>query len=1469
MVLRASYYSWMLLVAITAGCSRRSSPTISGPVAPNPARPPARSPDTARDTTVRPLTLDNDEEESITLPSEMTDVAIAGNGRYVIVYMRGVREVWVLDTTSRQVAYQLRAVGLDVHIAGGRNAFFMAVRPAEGDGWTLSSRSLVTFEQQVSRPLPEDVFVVGLAAGSDSTGPLYLTGIRHSHHYEEYVNALTLQPEPKRPHLGDSGSTPLLVRPLMSAHGDALLMMTSGKLFITLIRDRYDYERQMLIDGNNICVPAADGLWIYGTLYPTTVLQGRPGLFPNGYNPPAVDSANYLHLVKSRDRGDPSMKGHIIWPGQVEFSRRLEEADNRLVRLGLILGSSRDTSGPNRGPFDRRLHYISARHLLVCFPIDKNQVVFHGVPGRLENPTRVAYFRTSNRLGMARLGASFRKKIEFVCQGFTPTLKVQPTTFHIDRDGELTGTMPPYSAYPFVPVVITITDPEQIIYASWQFMVEVDGFEEAAAAPTVEEMARRPIKRPDVTTAGLKSGEPGKEEEKDSVISMPAPIDEVLRAGNGCYLLLRFKSISKLGLFDVRKARMLKLRDVEDPTAPLAATGSTVLILSPDKSYIERYFMPDFLRGSTYSVPTELHIGGIGTGYGPSRQPLIYTPGLGKQEFRLLQQLSGKLVPTQQQSGPGFERHLTGAMVRITASADGTTFAVTQPLDKKSGFYSILYAANTLTHYYFKGEIEYAVPSADGAVIHTDHGVRNSRPGPTAHVPIADRATVPALRGTYFLGVRELRDTPWPSGKTRSTFVLTLFNQQQVNVPLGTSEVRNVNGYHPDELSLEQRVWFAPDEQCVYLVDGEREKVIRHPFPIDGILAASGLDYLFVVSSPPRTMSPGSSLSYAIEVKSRYGGVKFFLSAAPPGMQVSADGRITWYAPLNFRSASVVVLIQDASGREILHGFSIFSTRTGDLPAPIPPHIVKRRPTRTPMLGHPEKRTPARSDRGEADHGTGSGLVHNLVTMPEPISDIALGGAGRFLIVQFPTLCQLGILDVKQRRLVKFLPCGAEARFTATAEHLLVADPGLAQVSCWNLSSFECEKTAVLTCEHLQGIYAGSGSYGPVLVVFNGPHGRNEPMFLDLQTLEPEKIRLDDSIKSLDVLDLGSQVRVSTNGLVFGYWKPELSPQGLDVLSFRGGLLHHEARHETVGYVKPDANGQTIFTARGRFTTGLKLIDNPRFDVGNNTLPVTQGDLFLHISTDIASAMPDKQVRLQLWSPNCNVPLLVIPDPCVVIGTDRTFSKRVSLDKRIYLLHHLDTLVTIPPDGTQIDIYDFDLEKMLRASTVDYLIVNSTPPLTIAAGSTLKYQMEILSRRHGVLTTLESGPTGATLSKDNLLQWDVPAAVRGEQVFLISVSDASNKTIFHTVRVQIVPPKPVAKPKAPADAAADTADHPEPVFRTWTERETGRSLEAKLIRFEADQIVIERKKDGQQFTVPLSRFSEKDQQYVRARGKEE
>src|SRR5205085_1402894 len=99
------------------------------------------------------------------------------------------------------------------------------------------------------------------------------------------------------------------------------------------------------------------------------------------------------------------------------------------------------------------------------------------------------------------------------------------------------------------------------------------------------------------------------------------------------------------------------------------------------------------------------------------------------------------------------------------------------------------------------------------------------------------------------------------------------------------------------------------------------DQVVLHKFDPDAALEKSGLDYLLVTSQPQTEVKAGATFSYPIKVKSKDKKVSYQLDSGPKGMEVSAEGVVTWAVPADTPAGNhdVILTVRAGANQEIFH----------------------------------------------------------------------------------------------------------------------------------------------------------------------------------------------------------------------------------------------------------------------------------------------------------------------------------------------------------------------------------------------------------------------------------------------------------------------------------------------------------------------------------------------------------------------
>jgi len=418
--------------------------------------------------------------------------------------------------------------------------------------------------------------------------------------------------------------------------------------------------------------------------------------------------------------------------------------------------------------------------------------------------------------------------------------------------------------------------------------------------------------------------------------------------------------------------------------------------------------------------------------------------------------------------------------------------------------------------------------------------------------------------------------------------------------------------------------------------------------------------------------------------------------------------------------------------------------------------------------------------------------VHTI-KLPAPYTEADVAAGGKYLILNLPSMRKLAVLDLFERKLVKYLDVGGHGICTAGADKLIFVLPSQGLIQRWSLDTFERELVLPLELEYQPtAAVMGSASDGPVLI--GGGDFRQGFRLLDLDTLKPivpiEEVRR--HMTRFEVED-HCGARASADGRVFTAWKPHVSPTGFRVLVVDGTKLESFHEHDTVGVIVPNADGSMLFTARGTYTPNIKLIGpNDSFPV-----PAVQGNLYLRIER-INYVPGQKLPSLSVHVSGFDGPLITLSDvPMQGAYLSDFFARdQIALDQRIYFVPEAKVIATLPPTNDAVRLREFDVFKELENSPVEYLFVQSSPPRRATVGVPLEYQLRVASKLGDVSFKLEAGPEGMKISEDGKLTWTPTASDSTAQSVIILVSDASGREIFHSFLVNVVSPRPMEKKPA-------------------------------------------------------------------------
>lgn len=404
--------------------------------------------------------------------------------------------------------------------------------------------------------------------------------------------------------------------------------------------------------------------------------------------------------------------------------------------------------------------------------------------------------------------------------------------------------------------------------------------------------------------------------------TFPDTIDNVVLGGGGRFLILHLPKQRQLAVFDVNKAEVVKYLPVASDKVMIAAGMTKLILVFPDSKIVQRWDLLTFERERTATVAINDAIAGIGMGYGSAGPLLIQTmrePFTGDGFFLdidTLQRidLTAKVIAHVHR----------GANAQIRGSLDGRSFGVTS-----GGNYPYLLTIERGGAVIRGGEGgKRVVPGPDGKTVF-GMGLYDAELKRLGGTPADTRMwCVPALSGPFYLAIPTV---PVPSGvpgvRSVGGVEVRIVGDSRPILTLPDVENAMGDGAEPNRgpLTIDQRYHFIPDAQLLITIPSTADRLVLHKLNLDDALERAGIDYLFVVSTPPPLAVRGQEYTYPVRVRSKRGGLKFRIDAGPDGMTVSAAGTVTWQVPADHAVGPVeaIMTISDSAGQEIFHTFRV------------------------------------------------------------------------------------------------------------------------------------------------------------------------------------------------------------------------------------------------------------------------------------------------------------------------------------------------------------------------------------------------------------------------------------------------------------------------------------------------------------------------------------------------------------------
>ncbi len=315
------------------------------------------------------------------------------------------------------------------------------------------------------------------------------------------------------------------------------------------------------------------------------------------------------------------------------------------------------------------------------------------------------------------------------------------------------------------------------------------------------------------------------------------------------------------------------------------------------------------------------------------------------------------------------------------------------------------------------------------------------------------------------------------------------------------------------------------------------------------------------------------------------------------------------------------------------------------------------------------------------------------------VSDVAVGGGGRYLILHMAGRGKLAVFDVNAAKVVKELPVGgAGMKFAATLDKLVVALPGTRTLQRWDLNTFELDRSVEFPWKgELLGLAAGCASDGPILVLAKDNNTfQIAPFTLDLDKFTRREI----------AWALGEgwhhpihgnllHLRASPDGTSFASWCTSHSPSGMHWFHLTGSLSRRTYSHQAAGHVLPGLGGKVLYTGLGAYTPYVKGMGqeprrHPAADPEGRYVPGHHGDYCLYLGKGPTYRDRNPPRTLEVHKLGVAKPLIRLSEAAIFLEDEQNIRHDFTMDKRFHLIPDAKLLVVIPPGNDRLALYRVD-----------------------------------------------------------------------------------------------------------------------------------------------------------------------------------
>lgn len=381
-----------------------------------------------------------------------------------------------------------------------------------------------------------------------------------------------------------------------------------------------------------------------------------------------------------------------------------------------------------------------------------------------------------------------------------------------------------------------------------------------------------------------------------------------------------------------------------------------------------------------------------------------------------------------------------------------------------------------------------------------------------------------------------------------------------------------------------------------------------------------------------------------------------------------------------------------------------------------------------------------------------------VLDLEAELVDIAWGGGGRYAVLRMVRESDLLVIDCLEGREIGRIPFEEKGgSFTAGAERILLARGG--EVEQWSFDPFKqlsAPKRWVLgEIDHIAMGPAWTGRAAVSYRAFGNERLRRldfrEPESSAVLAINPQG-KMDDEISSLvpTLLETVLSIRVRNRPQKPIIWDEKGvrygdDPKGMPCLF---GPLGDRA-------VPP---------------TGVHV------EKGQAWVPTAVPEMGIRMSQG-----SEKETRVDLMDLRNGRELvgsvITLPDMGLLASSGNSTPSNMALAERVMVVPQLGLFACVPEGNRQLVIKPFDPWSAIESAGSDVVFASLLPPPSIPQGEVVRLDLQPRGSNK-IQAKLESGPKGATVSSDGMIEWNVPTASAGVEPFIVRLTTEGGAEAF-------------------------------------------------------------------------------------------